>query len=196
MEGVFSMAKKIQLIIGSTRENRVGADVAEWVATHARAHDDIDLEVIDLKEVNLPFFSGPTPPAYAPDTTEAGQAWAKKIAEGEGYIFVTPEYNRGLPAALKNALDYLVAEWENKPALVVSYGFIDGGQSAAKHLHDVLGWLKVSTVESTLSLKLTQDMTKPEGGIKNADEAFSDYEAVIDEALKELVAHEPAPVGA
>ncbi len=92
------MTKKIQLIVGSTRENRVGAQVAEWVATHARAYDGIELEVIDLKEVNLPFFTGPIPPSYAPDSTEAGQAWAKRIAEGDGYIFVTAEYNRGVPA--------------------------------------------------------------------------------------------------
>lgn len=185
------MAKKIQLIIGSTRENRVGAQVADWVATHARAHDDIELEVIDLKEVNLPFFNAPTPPLYAPDTSDAGQAWAKRIDEGDGFIFVTPEYNRGIPAALKNAIDFLVAEWKEKPAVVVSYGYIDGGQSASKHLHDVLSWLKVATAESTVSLKLTQDMMGA-AGIKDVDEAFADYEVVIDEALKEILAHEPA----
>ena len=187
------MAKKIQLIIGSTRENRVGAQVAEWVATHARAFDDIDLEVIDLKEVNLPFFAAPIPPSYSPDTSEAGIAWAKKISEGDGYIFVTPEYNRGIPAALKNALDYLVAEWKDKPATVVSYGYIDGGQSALKHLHDVLGWLKVSTTESTVSIKLTQDMMGATG-IKDVDAAFADYETVIEDALKELIADEPVAV--
>jgi len=195
MEGLFLMAKKIQLIIGSTRENRVGAQVADWVATHARAHDNIELEIIDLKEVNLPFFNGPIPPSHAPDSTEAGLAWAKRIDEGDGFIFVTPEYNRGIPAALKNAIDFLVAEWKEKPAVVVSYGWIDGGQSASKHLHDVLAWLKVATAESTVSLKLTQEMMGA-AGIKDVDEAFADYEVVIDEALKELVAHEQAVVTA
>lgn len=189
------MTKKIQLIIGSTRENRVGAQVARWVATHAEKHADIELEVIDLKEVNLPFFNAGTPPSYAPDSSEAGQAWAKKIDEGDGFIFVTPEYNRGIPAALKNAIDFLVAEWKEKPAAVVSYGYIDGGQSASKHLHDVLNWLKVATAESTVSLKLTQEMMGA-SGIKDAREAFADYEVVIDEALKEIVAHEPAAVSA
>lgn len=189
------MTKKIQLIIGSTRENRVGAQVADWVATHVRAHDDIELEIIDLKEVNLPFFSAPIPPLYAPDTTDAGQAWAKRIDEGDGFIFVTPEYNRGIPATLKNAIDFLVAEWKEKPAVVVSYGYIDGGQSASKHLHDVLHWLKVATAESTVSLKLTTEMMGV-AGIKDVDEAFTDYEVVIDEALKELVAHEAVTVTA
>jgi len=189
------MSKKIQLIIGSTRENRVGAQVADWVATHARAHNDIELEIIDLKEVDLPFFNAGTPPLYAPDPSEAGQAWAKKIDEGDGFIFVTPEYNRGIPAALKNAIDFLVAEWKEKPAVVVSYGYIDGGQSASKHLHDVLNWLKVATAESTVSLKLTEDMMGATG-IKDVDEAFADYEVVVDEALKELVAHESLAVAA
>lgn len=189
------MSKKIQLIIGSTRENRVGAQVARWVATQAEKHDDIELEVIDLKEVNLPFFNAATPPLYAPDGSEAGQAWAAKIAQGDGFIFVTPEYNRGIPAALKNALDFLVEEWKEKPAAVVSYGYIDGGQSASKHLHDVLAWLKVATAESTVSLKLTQEMMGATG-IKDVNEAFADYELVIDEALQELVEHEPATLAA
>lgn len=189
------MAKKIQLIIGSTRENRVGAQVAEWVATHANKHGDIDLEIIDLKEVNLPFFNAATPPAYGPDTSDAGQAWAKRIDQGDGFIFVTPEYNRGIPAALKNAIDFLKAEWEHKPAVVVSYGYIDGGAGASKHLHDVLSWLKVATAESTVSLKLTQDMMGATG-IKDVHESFADYELIIDEALEEIVAHEPAVVAA
>lgn len=195
MEESINMSKKIQLIIGSTRENRVGAQVAEWVATHVKKHDDIDLEIIDLKEVNLPFFNAGIPPAYAPDDSDAGQAWAKKIDQGDGFIFVTPEYNRGIPAALKNAIDFLTTEWKEKPAAVVSYGYIDGGQGASKHLHDVLSWLKVATAESTISLKLTQEMMGATG-IKDVDEAFADYEIVIDEALQELVEHEPAAVAA
>ena len=124
------MAKNIQLIIGSTRQNRVGAQVAEWVKRHAEAHEGINVEVIDLKQENLPFFDAPTPPLYAPDSSAAGQAWAKKIERGDGFIFVTPEYNRGIPASLKNALDFLVAEWNHKPAAVVSYGWIDGVRRA------------------------------------------------------------------
>lgn len=189
------MAKKIQLIIGSTRQNRIGAQVADWVATHARAFDDIDLEVIDLKEVNLPFFDAATPPLYAPDPSEAGQAWARTIAEGDGFIFVTPEYNRSIPASLKNALDFLVPEWNGKPAAIVSYGWTNGGLGAAAHLRDILANLRTSTAETDVNLKLTQEMMG-EQGIKDVDAAFADYETVIEEALKELVTHEPAAVAA
>ncbi len=187
------MTKNIQLIIGSTRENRVGAQVAEWVAEHVKKHADINLEIVDLKEVNLPFFNSAVPPAYAPDASDEGQAWAKKIDAGDGFIFVTPEYNRGIPAALKNAIDFLTTEWKEKPAAVVSYGYVDGGQSASKHLHDVLNWLKVATAESTVSLKLTQEMMG-DAGINDVHAAFADYEVVIEEALKEIVAHEPVAV--
>lgn len=189
------MTKKIQLIVGSTRENRVGAQVAEWVATHARAHDGIELEVIDLKDVALPFFTGPIPPSFAPDSTEAGIAWAKRIAEGDGYIFVTAEYNRSIPAPLKNAIDYLVAEWKSKPALIVSYGYIDGGQNVTKHLRDAFTWLKMATLDSAINLTITQDMFDG-SAFKDIDGAFADYEVNIDEALKTLAAHELAAVAA
>lgn len=186
------MAKNIQLIIGSTRQNRLGAQVAEWVKKHAELHEDINVEVIDLKEENLPFFDAATPPLYAPDTTPAGVAWAEKIDRGDGFIFVTPEYNRGIPASLKNAIDFLVAEWNHKPAAVVSYGWIDGGQSASKHLNDVLSWLKVATAESSVSLKITQEIVAEDGSIKDPDTAFADYVAVLEAAFAEIVDHEPA----
>lgn len=186
------MAKNIQIIIGSTRQNRVGAQVAEWVKKHTEAHEDINVEVIDLKQENLPFFDAPIPPLYAPDTTEAGKAWAKKIDSSDGYIFVTPEYNRGIPASLKNALDYLVPEWKGKPAAIVSYGWIDGGQSVTDHLRDVLGWLKVNVSDSVVNLKLTAENTNEGGSIKDAEAAFVDYVAVLEAALAEIVEHEPA----
>lgn len=184
------MAKNIQIIIGSTRQNRLGAQVADWVKTHAEAHDGINVEVIDLKKENLPFFDSATPPMYGPDTSPAGQAWAKKIEAGDGFIFVTPEYNRGIPASLKNALDFLLAEWQEKPAAVVSYGWIDGGASASKHLHDVLSWLKVATAESSVHLKLTGEIMAEDGSIADVDAAFKDYVAVLEAALEEIVAHE------
>lgn len=185
------MAKNIQIIIGSTRENRLGAQVAGWVKAHAKANEGINLEVIDLKEENLPFFNAATPPSYAPDTSPAGLAWGEKIARGDGYIFVTPEYNRSIPASLKNALDFLVAEWKEKPGAVVSYGWIDGGASASKHLHDILSWLKVATAESCVHLKLSGEIMAEDGSIADVDAAFKDYVAILEAALEEIVAHEP-----
>ncbi len=160
--------KKIKLIIGSTRQGRVGKPVSHWLVDHAKSAG-IDLEVLDLKEIDLPFFEAPVPPLYVPDSTPHGKEWAKMIDEADGFVFVTPEYNRSMPASLKNALDYLVAEWKDKPAAVVSYGYIDGGANATKHLHDVLGWLKIKNVGKEMSVVLKTEMFDESGEFKDVD---------------------------
>lgn len=186
------MTKNIQIIVGSTRQNRLGGQVAEWVKKHAEAHEDINVEVIDLLAEDLPFFNAAVSPMYAPDSSPAAQAWAETINRGDGFIFVTPEYNRSIPASLKNALDFLVAQWNEKPAAVVSYGWIDGGASASKHLHDILSWLKVATAESSVALKLSPEIMAEDGSIKDIDRAFADHVAVLEAAFDEIAAHEPA----
>lgn len=186
------MSKNIQIIVGSTRQNRLGGQVAEWVKSHAETHPDINVEVVDLLAEDLPFFNAPVSPMYAPDSSPAAQAWAETIDRGDGFIFVTPEYNRSIPASLKNALDFLVAQWNEKPAAVVSYGWIDGGASASKHLHDILSWLKVATAESSVALKLSPEIMAEDGSIKNIDRAFADHVAVLEAAFDEIAAHEPA----
>lgn len=186
------MTKNIQIIVGSTRQNRLGGQVAEWVKKHAEAHEGINVEVIDLLAEDLPFFNAAVSPMYAPDSSPAAQAWAETIDRGDGFIFVTPEYNRSIPASLKNALDFLVAQWNEKPAAVVSYGWIDGGAGASKHLHDILSWLKVATAESSVALKLSPEIMTEDGSIKDIDKAFADHVAVLEAAFDEIAAHEPA----
>lgn len=192
------MAKTIQIIVGSTRQNRLGGQIAEWVTNHADAHEDLNIEVVDLASENLPFFDAAVSPMYAADTSPAGQAWGEKIGRADGYIFVTPEYNRSIPASLKNAIDFLYGEWNGKAAAIVSYGWIDGGASASAHLQDILSWVKVSVSESAVALKLTAEILGEDGKVKDADSAFGDYVAVLESALDELAAHEPAaePVAA
>ena len=185
------MAKNIQLIIGSTRQNRIGQQVADWVKAHADAHEELNIEVIDLLEENLPTFNSAVSPMYAPDTSEAGKAWSEKIEQGDGYIFVTPEYNRSIPASLKNAIDFLYSPWLTKPAAIVSYGWIDGGAAASKHLHDILSWVKMDIAEDQVHLKLHADIMG-DTGITDTEAAFADYVPVLTNALKELAAHEAA----
>lgn len=187
------MAKNIQLIIASTRQNRIGGQVAEWVKSNADQHDGLNIEVIDLLEENLPFFDAPVSPMYAPITTEPGKSWSEKIEGGDGYIFVTPEYNRSIPASLKNAIDYLYAPWLTKPAAIVSYGWIDGGASAAKHLHDILSWVKMDISEDQVHLQLHADIMG-ENGISDTATAFEAFVPSLSNALKELANHEtPTP---
>jgi NAD(P)H-dependent FMN reductase len=176
--------KKIKLIVGSTRHGRIGAPIAEWLVKTAK-ETGTDLEVIDLKEENLPFFDGNSP-AYFPPETDAAKAWSAKITEADAIIFVTAEYNRGIPAPLKNAIDYLFKEWNDKPAAIVSYGYIDAGGSVTKHLTDVLNWVKMQIVEPTVAIPLSMDILAEDGSFKDVDEALADAKAPFLAALEAI----------
>ena len=178
------MSKKIKLIVGSTRQGRVGDRIAHWFVGVAK-ENGVELEVIDLKKENLPIFDGPSP-MYVPAQTEAGKAWSAKISEAEAYICVTAEYNRSITASLKNAIDHLFHEWGGKPAAIVSYGYIDGGGSATKHLIDVLNWVKLAVVEPQVSVQLTQDTFAEDGSFKDIDVALADAKAPFVAALEAI----------
>ena len=113
---------KIQIILGSTREGRNGEKVFKWITEIAKKNKNFEIETIDLKEWNLPMFNDPKPPFMGEYSYDYTKKWSKKISEGDGYVIVTPEYNHGYSAALKNALDHLYKEWNNKPVAFVSYG--------------------------------------------------------------------------
>ncbi len=107
---------KIAIIIGTTRATRFGEKPAKWIHGIATARGDMDVELLDLRDYPMPFFDEPASNAWAPSKNEVAKRWQKKVAEFDGYLFVTAEYNRGLPAVLKNALDYAYPEWNRKPA--------------------------------------------------------------------------------
>ena len=121
---------KIHIILGSTRKNREGEKVAKWIHEQALLRKDFKTELIDLRDWKLPFFDEPMSPAMSKGkyTNDIATKWAKKVGEADGYIIVTPEYNHSFPAILKNALDYVYAEWNNKPVGFISYS---GGPAAA-----------------------------------------------------------------
>jgi NAD(P)H-dependent FMN reductase len=111
----------IYIILGSTREGRKGEKVAKWVHSVAASRSDLDIELVDLRDWSLPFVHNADTPASGKYNVET-QKWADKIAQADGFLIVTPEYNHGYPAVLKNALDHLYAEWNGKPVAFVSYG--------------------------------------------------------------------------
>lgn len=133
----------IKIILGSTRPQRFGLQPAEWVASLAKSVKGAKFELIDLKEVNLPMFDEPVPPLMHQYTNEHTKKWSKVIEESDGFIFVTPEYNHSIPAALKNAIDFVSLEWRHKPAGLISYGANPGGARAVEHLRSVLAALWV-----------------------------------------------------
>ncbi len=148
------MSKKIKLIIGSIRQNRNALPIAEWLVAQGKAAG-YDIEAIDLKDVNLPKFDAGVSPMYAPVDTPEAKAWAQQINSADGLIFLTAEYNRSIPGSLKDAIDYLYAEWNGKKASIVSYGWIDGGGSATKHLNEILNWVKVQLVGPQIAIPFT-----------------------------------------
>lgn len=122
---------KIQVVIGSVREGRTAIKVARWVQKSIESYNfsTVQVELVDLKEWDLPFFAGANPPLTGIYDQPKQQAWADKIAQGDAFIFISPEYNHGYSPALKNALDYLGKEWGGKPAAYVSYGGSNGSRS-------------------------------------------------------------------
>ena len=124
---------KIGIIISTTRATRFGEKPAKWIHGIAAARGDMDVELIDLRDYPMPFFDEVASNMWAPSKNEVAQRWQKKVAEFDGYIFVTAEYNRGVPAVLKNALDYAYPEWIRKAAAYVGYGSV-GAARSIEHL--------------------------------------------------------------
>lgn len=128
------MTYKLKVIIGSTRPTRKGPIVADWFLKIAKQHSDFEVELLDLKEIDLPLMDEPNHPRLREYTKEHTKKWSKTIDEADAYVFVTPEYNYGRPATIKNAMDYLFEEWQEKPVGFVSYGGVSGGTRAVQEL--------------------------------------------------------------
>jgi NAD(P)H-dependent FMN reductase len=138
------MAKvKIKVIAGSVRPGRFNIQPAKWITDIANKHDDLDVELIDLQELNLPFYNEPKPAMMGNYELEHTKKWAKIIEEADGFIFVTGEYNHSYTPVLANAIDYLNAEWNYKPVSFVSYGSMAGGARAVEHLRGIAGELRM-----------------------------------------------------
>src|SRR6266567_966487 len=147
---------KIAVIIGSTRPGRAGESVAKWVFELAKRRTDAEFELVDVKDFNLPVLDEPVLPAMEQYSKEHTKTWAAKINSFDGYVFVTPEYNHGICGALKNAIDFLYREWNNKAAGFVSYGSA-GGVRAVEHLRLVMAEVQVATVRNQVALSLFTD---------------------------------------
>jgi NAD(P)H-dependent FMN reductase len=149
---------KIAIILGSTRPGRNGEAVARWVLDIAKQRSDAEYELVDIADFNLPHLDEAAPAAMGQYSQPHTKAWAAKIATFDGYVFVTPEYNHSTSGALKNAIDFLHGEWNNKAAGFVSYGSA-GGTRAVEHLRLVMAELQVATVRAQVALSLFTDFT-------------------------------------
>lgn len=145
----------VGIILGSTRPGRNGEQVAKWVLEHAQ-RDGVRFELVDLADFPLPHLDEPVPPSFGQYSQEHTKTWAAKVAEFDAYVFVTPEYNHSVSGVLKNALDFVYAEWNNKAAGIVSYGSASGVR-AAEQLRLILGELQIADVRGQVMFNLATD---------------------------------------
>ncbi len=148
----------LAIIIGSTRPNRVGEDVGRWAyqVAQSQGRSDVKFELVDVADFNLPLLDEPLPPSQGNYAKEHTKRWAQKIASFDGFVFVTAEYNHSIPGALKNAIDFLFAQWNNKAAGFVGYGSA-GGVRSVEHLRLVMAEVQVATVRNQVMLSLHDD---------------------------------------
>ncbi|WP_344294640.1 NAD(P)H-dependent oxidoreductase [Agromyces neolithicus] len=170
----------IGIIVGSTRPGRLGPLVGEWVQRNAKAQG-VSFELVDLHDFKLPMLEEPFPAGAGNYQGTAANAWAHKVAEFDGFVFVTAEYNHSIPAALKNALDYVSAEWNNKAAGIVSYGSM-GGVRAGEHLRQVFGELQIADVRQHVMFSLFTDFE----GAMSGNPAFTPAAQKADELQTQI----------
>lgn len=158
---------KIKIITGSNRPGRFNIQPAQWITQIANnlaaKSGEFEVELLDLAEINLPFLQEPESPASGKYTLPHTIAWSAKIAEADGFIFVTPEYNHSYSPILKNAIDHLFLEWNYKPVAFVSYGSLAGGSRAVEHLRGVAGELKMFDLREQIMFPNYWDNLDAEG---------------------------------
>jgi len=188
---------KIGIILGSTRPGRNGEPVAKWVLDVASRRADAEFELVDLADFNLPHLDEAMPPSMGQYSQPHTLAWAEKIRSFDGFIMVTPEYNHSTSGALKNAIDFLFAEWNNKAVGFVSYGAAAGGARAVEHLRLIAGELMLADVRAQLAISLIHDFENF-SVFKPTERLEQGLGPVLDQtvAWSEALAHLRTPVAA
>jgi NAD(P)H-dependent FMN reductase len=178
---------KIKIILGSTRPTRFSEKVGQWIYEETKKKEDVGSEILDLKDYPLPFFDEPISPAMIRDgeySKEIVRKWAAKIKEGDAFIIVTPEYNHGPPGVLKNALDYLYYEWNNKPVGFVSYGSV-GGARAVEQLREVAIELQMVPIRNSIHILNHWNLLDENGNLKK--EALDPLRGKANDFLDQLI---------
>lgn len=173
----------IKVIIGSTRTNRFGVQPAEWLMELTKEYTSDTFELIDLAEVNLPFLDEPQPPSLGNYVHDHTKAWAKTIGEADGFIVVTPEYNHGVPAALKNAFDFLYKEWLYKPIGFVGYGAGAGGVRAIEHLRASTIWLRMIPLHDDVVFPNYRGQLDESGVLQPTEKQINDAKRLIENSI-------------
>jgi NAD(P)H-dependent FMN reductase len=172
---------RLLVIIGSTRPGRAGLPISEWFVERAREHRGFEVEVADLAEVDLPFFDEPNHPRLQKYEHRHTKDWSATVDRADAIVMVTPEYNFGYPAALKNAIDYLHNEWKDKPVGFVSYGGVAAGTRAVQQLKQVVTTLKMVPVTENVNIPFFFQLMDDEGRLRANDVMETAATAMLDE---------------
>jgi NAD(P)H-dependent FMN reductase len=170
----------LTVIVGSTRPGRAALPVAEWFTDRARAADGFAVEVADLAEIDLPLLDEPHHPRLGRYEHRHTEEWSARVARADAFAIVTPEYNSGYPAVLKNALDYLHAEWRDKPVGFVSYGGVSAGTRAVQQLKQVVTTLRMTPVVEAVHIPFHMQLIDEGGRLQATD--------VMDQAADAMLA--------
>jgi len=182
-------AGRIAVVIGSTRPTRICPGIAAWVRDVAQEGSRLRYELVDLAEIDLPFLDEPLKAALHEYEHEHTRAWSETVSAFDGFVFVSPQYNWGYPAPLKNALDFLYQEWHDKPATTVTYG-TRGGSKAADQLHGVLEGLHMRPLEDRLEIAVPADDVDEDWQLRDVGATLRPYleqARRIDEQLVEAL---------
>jgi NAD(P)H-dependent FMN reductase len=181
----FLMSKPVlTIVIGSTRPGRVGPRFAAWFRSRAIAHDGFDVELVDLAELNLPFLDEPNHPRLREYVHRHTIDWSRTVERSDAFVFVTPEYNFGYSAALKNAIDYLSQEWTDKAVGFVSYGGVAGGTRAVQQLKQVVTALKMVPVAESVNIPFFAQFIDGSGAVRPNDAMTRSADAMLDELAR------------
>ena len=174
---------RLSIIIGSTRPGRAGLPIADWFADRARAHGGFGIDVVDLAELNLPMLDEPNHPRLRQYTHQHTKDWSARVAGSDAFVIVTPEYNHGYSAAVKNAIDYLHHEWHYKPVGFVSYGGVAAGTRAMQQLKQVVTAQRMLPLTDAVNIPFHTQFLDDDGRVQ-ANEVM---EQAADVMLDELV---------
>ncbi len=174
----------LQVVIASTRPGRVGLPVATWFAQRAREHGGFTVEVVDLAEANLPIFNEPRHPRLGQYEHQHSRDWSATVSRGDAFVFVMPEYNYGFNAAIKNAIDYLHAEWQHKAIGFVSYGGVAAGTRAVQMLKQVVTTLKMVPVFDAVNIPFVNQYIGADGVFTATEPMEQSATAMLDELVR------------
>lgn len=178
---------KIKIILGSTRPNRFSDKPGRWIYEEVKKKDGVEGELLDLRDYPFPFFDEPMSPGMITDgayPNEIAKRWADKIRDADAFIIVAPEYNHGISGVLKNALDYIYAEWNNKPVGFVAYGSV-GGARSVEHLRGVAVELQMAPIRNAVHIPQHWNLLDQSGNLKEGslDPLKGNAEALINQLV-------------